>query len=63
MRHEHVRDRARDRVGGLMAVTQWEVITAGAVDGAPVLMPGVVVNGAGAGTAPGPTSGRGYPRT
>lgn len=45
-----------------MAVTAWEVINPGVVDGAPTATPGVVVNGGGAGAA-GPSSGRGYPRT
>lgn len=45
-----------------MAVTEWVVVGDGVVLGSPRPMPGVVVNGAGTGAAPSPSSGRGYPR-
>ncbi len=47
-----------------MAITAWEVIGPAVTPGAAIATPGVVVNGAGpGGSAPGPTHGRGYPRT
>lgn len=46
-----------------MAVTEWEVVCPGFVEGHPHPMPGAVVNGGQAnGHNPNPTTGRSYPR-